>query len=124
MPPSDSATVRSGNLRKTCDQIKSAAHMRMFTGVIVMVTSMGASDEVIDIDDDEPMCRQTTVPVSSHARQNGSQWSVWKLGYPNFDGFSENATAWQPFSATRRTSAAISSASQIGAMASGMKRPG
>ena len=54
--------------------------MKMFTGVTVIITSTGASSEVTAIDDDEPMCRHTTVPVSSHARQNGSQWSVWKLG--------------------------------------------
>jgi hypothetical protein len=80
MPPSDSAIRMPGNLRRTGDQIRSAAHMRMFTGVIVIVTSMGASADVICIDDDEPMWRHTTVPVSSQACQNGSQWSVWKLG--------------------------------------------
>ena len=90
----------------------------------VIITSTGASSDVTEIVDDEPMCRHTTVPVSSHARQNGSQWSVWKLGYPSLVGFSENVTARQPFSATRRISAAISSGSQIGASASGMKRPG
>src|SRR3954447_15993066 len=124
MPPSDSAILRSGNLRKICDQMRSAAHIRMLTGVTVIITSTGASSDVIAIDDDDPMCGHTTVPVSSHARQNGSQWSVWKLGYPSLVGFSENVTAWQPFSATRRTSAAMRSASQIGAIASGMKRPG
>src|SRR5262245_35238166 len=124
MPPSESAIRRFGNLRKTCDQIRSAAHIRMLTGVTVIITSTGASSEVTAIDDDEPMWRQTTVPVSSQARQNGSQWSVWKLGYPSLVGFSENVTAWQPFSETRRTSAAMSSGSQIGAMASGMNRPG
>ena len=80
MPPSESAIFRFGNLRKTCDQMRSAAHMKRFTGVIVIITSTGASSDVTEIDDDEPMCRQTTVPVSSHARRNGSQWSLWKLG--------------------------------------------
>ena len=28
------------------------------------------------------MCRQTTVPSSSHAAQNGSQWSLCRLGQP------------------------------------------
>ena len=69
----------------------------------MIITSIGASSAVTEIDDDEPMCRHTTVPVSSHAAQNGSQWSVWKLGSPSLAGFSENVTARQPFSATRCT---------------------
>ncbi len=124
MPPSESAIFRSGNLRKVCDQIRSAAHMKRLTGVTVIMTSTGASSDVTEIDDDDPMCRHTTVPVSSQACQNGSQWSVWKLGYPSFVGFSENVTAWQPFAETRRTSAAMSCGSQIGMIASGMNRPG
>ena len=47
------------------------------------------------------------VPSSAHAGQNGSQWSLCKLGSPSFSGFSEKVTAWQPLSAMRRTSAAI-----------------
>ena len=46
------------------------------------------------------------------------------LGWPRCTGFSENVTAKQPFSATRRTSAAIFSTSHIIGIASGMKRPG
>ena len=38
--------------------------------------------------------------------------------------FSENVTAWHPFSATRRTSSAISVGSQIGGSAWGIIRPG
>ena len=45
-----------------------------------------------------------TVPSSSHAAKNGSQWSPKMLGQPSLDGFSENVTAWQPFLATRCTS--------------------
>src|SRR6266508_452868 len=74
--------------------------------------------------DDEPMCKQTIVPSSSQAAQNGSQWSSWKLGSRSLAGFSENETAWQPLAAMRRTSSAIASGSQIGGSASGMKRSG
>ena len=60
------------------DQTRSAAHCTMFIGCSVIITSIGAS---IDVDhrccDDEPMWRQTTVPVSAQACKNGSQWSEW-----------------------------------------------
>ena len=74
--------------------------------------------------DDEPMCRHTTVPSSAQAVQKGSQWSLWKLGQPSLAGFSEKVTAWQPLAATRRTSAAASSGSQMTGRREGMKRPG
>ena len=64
---------------------------------------------VITVVDDEPMCRQITVPVSTQAARNGSQWSLCQLGWPSFSGFSEKVTAWHPFSAMRRTSSACSS---------------
>ncbi len=64
------------------------------------------------------------VPSSAQADQNGSQWSEWKDGSFSFEGFSENETACQPLSATRRTSSPIASGSQIGGRESGMKRPG
>ena len=66
----------------------------------------------------------TTVPSSAQAVQKGSQWSLCSEGQPSFSGFSEKVTAWQPFLATRRTSSAPSSGSQITGMESGMKRPG
>ncbi len=124
MPPSDSATCRSGNLRSTGDHSRSAAAWTMLIGCSVMSTSIGASRAVITSRDDEPMCRHTIVPSSTHACQNGSQCASWKLGSFRCDGFSENETAWQPFAALRRTSAAIASGSQIGGSISGMKRPG
>ena len=46
------------------------------------------------------------------------------LGQPSFDGFSEKVTAWQPFAAVRRTSAASTSGSQMAGSEHGMKRPG
>ena len=86
--------------------------------------SIGAPGAISSMVDDEPMCRQITVPSSSHAWKNGSQWSPKMCGHPSLNGFSENVTAWQPFFATRRTSSAISCGSQIGGIDSGMKRPG
>ena len=44
-----------------------------FMGVIEIITSAGASGAVSSSSDDDPMCRHTTVWVSSHAFQNGSQ---------------------------------------------------
>ena len=80
MPPSDRATRRFGNLRNTGDHTRSAAHCTMFIGCSVIIASIGASMAVIVICDDEPMCRQMTVPTSSQAWRNGSQWSLCQLG--------------------------------------------
>jgi hypothetical protein len=80
----------------------------MLMGCRVISTSIGASAAVTTSCDDDPMCRHTIVPSSEHASQNGSQWSLWKLGSFSFSGFSEKLTAWHPLAATRRTSAAIS----------------
>ena len=41
--------------------------------VSVDPTAGGASAEVEGIFDEEPMCMLMTVPVSEHARKNGSQ---------------------------------------------------
>jgi hypothetical protein len=39
----------------------------------VAVTDGGASADVAGIREDDPMCMQTTVPVSAQAAKNGSQ---------------------------------------------------
>ena len=124
MPPSERHTFRLGYRRRKSDQMMSAATCTMFTGMSVSVTSTGDSTDVIGISDDEPMWKQTIVPSSAHAAQNGSHHSLCKLGKPVFSGFSENVNAWQPFVAMRRTSATIASWSQTGGIASGMNRPG
>src|SRR5579872_4896990 len=103
MPPSDRARRRVGNSRSTGENSRSAAHWTMFMGDRVMRTSKGESGEGTTISEDEPMCMHTTVPSSAQAVQKGSQWSLWKLGQPSLDGFSEKVTAWQPLAATRRT---------------------
>ena len=102
----------------------SAAACTMFIGWRVIITLIGASIEVMVSWEDDPMCRQTTVPVSDTALQNGSQCSLWKLGHPSFSGFSENVTARQPLAATRWTSAAMASGSHTAGRARGMNRPG
>src|SRR5262249_48161467 len=124
MPPSDSATRRSGKRRNTGDHNKSAAACTMLIGCKLINTSIGASGAVITSDDDEPMWRHTIVPSSTHACQNESPGESWQLGSFSFEGFWENENAWHPFAASRCTSAAMSFGSQIGGSPSGMKRPG
>jgi len=58
-----------------------------------MRTSIGASGAVTTSEEEEPMWRQTIVPSSEQADQNGSQWSEWKEGSFNLAGFSEKVTA-------------------------------
>ncbi len=96
----------------------------MLIGCRLIMTSIGASTEVIRMVDDEPRCMQMTVFSSEQACQNGSQCELCREGQPSFSGFSEKVTAWQPFLATRRTSAAASSGSQMTGIDSGMNRPG
>src|SRR5256885_12542669 len=113
-----------GYLRSTCDHTRSVPAVMAFSGVIVIMQSMGAPGSIGRIVDDDPMWRQMTVPSSAQARKNGSQWSPKMLGHPSRWGISENVTAWQPLAAMRRTSLPISSGSQMGGIDSGMKRPG
>ena len=49
---------------------------------MVTVTPSGASADVDGIFVPEPMWRQTTVPVASHAAKNGSHSPLWMLGSP------------------------------------------
>src|SRR6266542_297197 len=93
VPPSDMAIVMFGNLRVIGVHIRSLSARNEFIGVMAMLTSTGASIDVTVIDDDEPMCMHTTVPASSQAARNGSQWSEWRPGRPSFSGFSEKVTA-------------------------------
>jgi hypothetical protein len=46
----------------------------------VALAAGGASGEAAGIFDDDPMCMQMTVLVSSQAWKNGYQWSVCTLG--------------------------------------------
>ena len=75
--------------------MKSSIEPMALENVSVELTMNGASGDVAGIRDDEPMCMHTTVPVSSQARKNGSQWRPLSCtdGSPRGCGFSENVTA-------------------------------
>jgi hypothetical protein len=90
---------------------------------MVIVTPSGASVEVDGIFVPDPMCRHTTVLVSSHAAKKGSHSPLWMLGRPRTAGISLKHTARAPRAALRRTSAAAISASQSGMIGSGIRRP-
>ena len=98
--------------------------MLMFMGCIWIITSIGASGAVTTSWPEEPRWIDNTVLQSTSASQSGFQYSSWKLGSPSGTGFSVKVMEWQPNSATRRTSAAHSSADQIIGSAIGMNRPG
>src|SRR5438552_18733811 len=103
----------SGNLRSTGDQMRSLAACMALSGVIVIMMSIGAPSLRPSIVDDDPMCRQMTVPSSEHASKNGSQWSPKMCGQQSADGSSENVTAWQHLLAMRRYSSAMSLGSML-----------
>src|SRR3954452_25081321 len=86
----------------------------------VALTDGGASGEAAGIFEDEPMCIATTVRLSAQAAKNGSQYPVWIVGRPRWYGSSLKHTACTPRAALRRTSAAASSASHCGMIASGI----
>ena len=72
MPPSDSATCRSGKRSGTPDHSHSPAARSAFTGNTVGNSSNGGSGEGSGAHDDAPVCRHTTVAVSSQAAKKGS----------------------------------------------------
>ena len=124
IPPSDSAILSVGNFVKMSEKTSSVAQLKSVIGVPAIMISIGAPGSCRFIRVPDPMWMQTTVPSSAHAFQNGSQFSLCRLGKPRSPGLSAKVMAWQPFFATRRTSRPISSGSQIGGIARGMKRPG
>ncbi len=58
-----------------------------------IATGGGASGVVLAAFDDDPTWQHSTVPVSLHAANRGSQCVVWMLGMPRPAGFSEKVTA-------------------------------
>src|ERR1700678_4108894 len=102
MPPSESATCRSGNRNGTPDQSHSPAARRAFTGNTVGNSSNGGSGEGRGAQDDAPVCRQTTVCVSSQAAKNGSQVPLKMEGSCNWAGNSGKLTALNPRAALAR----------------------
>ena len=67
---------------------------------------------------------EITVSFSTQASSIGFQCSSCQLGSPSGTGFSVNSSEWHPFSATRFTSAAVSSGDHSIGSAAGMNRPG
>jgi hypothetical protein len=122
--PSVIENFRSGNRSQNVAQINSTTVYTEATDDAVIATLAGASAEVSVLRDDEPRWQHSTVPSSEQAANSGSQWPEWMLGMPSPSGFSENVTAWQPFSASRRTSFTARSTSNRGRMPQGMKRSG
>src|SRR5271169_2366629 len=76
IPLSDKTIFSPGNRIGILAYNQSTLATIAFTGKSASVTSVGAPVEPVFICDDEPMCRLTTVPVSSQAEKNGSQKSV------------------------------------------------
>ena len=124
MPPSDRAIARSGKRSGTPDHSHSAAATSAFTGNRVGSSSKGGSGEGSGAHEEAPVCRQTTVAVSSQAANRGSQWPVKMEGRPSWAGNSGKLSALKPRPALARTSAAATATSPSQVSWSGMIRSG
>ena len=82
MPPSDMATASPGKRRATPDHSHSAAASSALTGNTVGSSSKGGSGEGSGAQDEAPVCRHTTVPVSSQAAKKGSHSPLKMEGRP------------------------------------------
>src|SRR5580658_8602413 len=114
IPPSDMATLRRGKRSGTPAHSHSAAAMRAFTGKRVGRSSNGGAGDGKGAHDEAPVCRQTTVSVSSQAAKKGSHSPEKMEGKPRAEGNSGKLTALKPRSALALTSAlaSVMSASQ------------
>lgn len=65
------------------DHSQSAQAYIALAGISVVMASIGVSGEGTGAQDAAPVCRQTTVPVSSQASNSGSQWPLWMDGRRN-----------------------------------------
>ena len=124
MPPSDMATASSGNRSGTPDHSHSPAARRALTGNTVGRSSKGGSGEGSGAQPDVPVCRHTTVAVSSQAAKKGSQSPLKIEGNCSWAGNSGKLTALKPRAALTRTSAAAISTSASQGSCSGMMRSG
>src|SRR3954466_11168084 len=70
---SENAICSCGKRASTPDSSQSAIDIWLFMLVSAIMTLAGASADVGLKPDDEPMCMQMTVPVSSQASKTGSQ---------------------------------------------------
>src|SRR3954468_15079457 len=98
MPPSEKAILMFGNRVGIFAHNQSAAVTSAFTGNRLVYSSSGAPGERAAVHDEDALCRQTTVSVSSHARRKGSQ-EVSSIGGSlrlRSTGFSTKLTALAP----------------------------
>src|SRR5437868_3674673 len=101
------------------DQSQSAQAYIALAGIMVVIAAMGVSGEGTGDQLAAPVCRQRTVPVSSQAARNGSQWPVWIEGSLSLVGNSGKTTALKPLAAL----ALISLAARSGSGSQGSCRP-
>ncbi len=124
MPPSDSAILSSGNRNGTPDHSHSPAARRALTGNRVGSNSNGGSGEGSGAQADAPVCRHTTVSVSSQAAKKGSHRPLKMEGKPSWAGNSGKLTALKPRAALVRSSEAATPTSASHGNCSGMIRSG
>src|ERR1700704_3316613 len=96
MPPSENAIFSRGKRVGIRAHSQSAAVTSAFTGNSDVYSSSGAPGERAALHDDDPLWRQTTVSVSSHARSTGSQCSECIDGSFRSIGFSGKLSALNP----------------------------
>src|SRR3984957_2336880 len=126
MPPSDSATLRLGNLWKTGDSSSSAVVLIEFrpNSEIAMVKLLViASGEACGAPP-EPKCSDSGRFVSSAAASTGSQCEVCQDGRPMRSGSSGKVMDLAPCAAVRLISATVCSTFQYGTIISGICRSG
>ena len=90
---------------------------------MVGYSSNGGSGDGIGAHPDEPVCRHTTVPVSSHAAGTDPNARECSDGSPTSTALAK-LTALKPRSALRRISPAATSGSGSQVNCNGMIRPG
>src|SRR3954447_2276956 len=87
------AILMSGNRASVPENTQSASEPSAFCAYIDMDVASGASGDVVGIDDEEPMCIDTVVPLSSHAVHRTSHSPEYIEAQPSFDGLSLNVMA-------------------------------
>src|SRR4029079_18573803 len=85
------ASLMFGKRRSVPENTQSHTDPCAFWAFNAIDVASGASSDVVGIDDDEPMCIDTTVSLSLHASHSGSHAPVYSDGKPSFAGFSVKA---------------------------------
>src|SRR5690348_9877492 len=70
------ASLMSGKRANVPENTQSHTDPWAFCALSAIDVASGASSEVVGIDDDDPMCIETTVSLSLHASHNGSHTPV------------------------------------------------